>query len=78
MLSEVTENKCLETTEETFNDEADPAILLTTDPRENSISSAQTLPDATQSRGKIHPFRKMAVTFEVVEQFLYPFEFILS
>ena len=30
---------------------------------------AQNLPDATTPRGKIHPFSKMAVTFEPLMRF---------
>ena len=30
---------------------------------------AQTLPDATSQKGKIHPFSKMAVTFEPMMRF---------
>ena len=30
---------------------------------------AQTLPDATPPIGKIHPFSKMAITFEPLKQF---------
>ena len=33
---------------------------------------AQTVPNATQPTGKIHPFSKIAVTFEPVMQFRYP------
>jgi hypothetical protein len=30
---------------------------------------AQTLPDEAQPVGKIHPFRKIALTFEPIQQF---------
>ena len=33
---------------------------------------AQTLPDATPPIDKIHPFSKMAVTFEPIMEFLCP------
>ena len=33
------------------------------------IGCAQTLPDATSLNGKIHLFRKVAVTFETIMQF---------
>ena len=38
----------------------------------------QTLPDATPSIGKIHQFRKRAVTFEPMMQFLNPLRFRIS
>ena len=39
---------------------------------------AQTLPDATPRVGKIHPFSKIAVTFEPIKKFLCPSRFIIS
>ena len=39
---------------------------------------AQTLPDATPPVGKIHPFIKMAVTFEPIQQLWCPSVFIIS
>ena len=37
-----------------------------------------TLPDATPPLGKIHPFIKIAATFEQIEQFRFPSRFIIS
>ena len=34
----------------------------------------QTLPDAAPPAGKIHPFSKIAVTFEPIQQFKCPFK----
>ena len=35
-------------------------------------AAGQTLPDATPSVGKIHPFSKVAPTFEPIQQFRCP------
>ena len=38
----------------------------------------QTLPDATPQVGKIHPFSKIGVTFEPIQQFRCPSRFRFS
>ena len=38
----------------------------------------QTLPDATPPVGKIHPFSKIAVTFEPIQRFRCPSRFRIS
>ena len=48
---------------------AHSGILYTSYNKYAAQAAAQTLPDATPPVGKIHPFRKIAVTFEPIQQF---------
>ena len=57
--------------------------LLVADPPSTSCATlskkkrlqAQTLPDATPSIGKTHPFNKITVTFKPLMEFYYPVGF---
>jgi hypothetical protein len=44
----------------------------------NKPAAGQTLPHATPPVGKIHPFSKIAVTFEPIQQFKCPPRFRIS
>ena len=44
----------------------------------NHTTLQTSLPDATPPTGKIHPSSKMAVTFEPMMQFRFPFRFRIS
>jgi hypothetical protein len=41
-------------------------------------AAGQTLPDATPPVGKIHPLRKIAVSFEPIQRFRCPSRFRIS
>ena len=41
-------------------------------------AAGQTLLDAASQVGKIHPFSKIAVTFEPIQRFRYPSRFRIS
>ena len=41
-------------------------------------AAGQTLPNATPPLGKIHPFSKIAITFEPMKQFICPSIFRIS
>ena len=41
-------------------------------------AAGQTLPDSAPTVGKVHPFRKIAVTVEPIQQFICPSRFRIS